>query len=154
MLPSSFETQSLASWTERPEPAAQAFAGTARYRTQFAAPAGAGPATGEGWILDLGRVCQSARVRLNGEELGTVFIPPYRVWIGHLPPGTHRLEIEVTNVSANRIRDLDRRGVAWRTFHDINFVNMDYKAFDASNWPLTESGLLGPVRLIPAGTAP
>jgi hypothetical protein len=61
--------------------------------------------------------------------------------------------VEVTNVAANCIRDLDRRKVVWRTFNDINFVNLAYKPFDASNWPLTESGLLGPVTLQPAGDA-
>jgi hypothetical protein len=59
------------------------------------------------------------------------------------------VEVEVCNVSANRIRDLDRRGVKWKNFHDINFVNVDYRPFDASNWPLTDSGLIGPVTLTP-----
>jgi hypothetical protein len=57
------------------------------------------------------------------------------------------LEVEVANVSANRIRDLDRRGIQWKNFHDINFVNLDYHPFNASDWPLTDSGLLGPVTL-------
>jgi hypothetical protein len=63
------------------------------------------------------------------------------------------LEVEVTNVSANRIRDLDRRGVNWKNFHDINIVNINYKPFDASDWPLTDSGLLGPVTLTPLAPA-
>jgi hypothetical protein len=50
-------------------------------------------------------------------------------------------------VAANRIRDLDRRGVNWKIFKDINLVNVDYQPFDASNWPLTDCGLLGPVTL-------
>ena len=54
----------------------------------------------------------------------------------------------MTNLSANRIRDLDRRGVQWRIMKDINFVNIDYKPFDASKWPVRDSGLLGPVTLI------
>ena len=57
------------------------------------------------------------------------------------------LEIEVTNVLANRIRDLDRRGVVWKNFHNTNFVSIDYKPFDASQWPIIQSGLLGPVSL-------
>jgi hypothetical protein len=61
----------------------------------------------------------------------------------------NRLEIEVTNLSANRIRDLDIRGVEWKYFHDINIVNIDYKKFDASQWDIVDSGLLGPVRLVP-----
>lgn len=62
----------------------------------------------------------------------------------------NELEIEVTNVAANRIRDLDQRRVEWRIFHDINFVSITGKRFDASAWPLTDSGLLGPVTLRPA----
>jgi hypothetical protein len=144
-LPAAFDTPRLASWTELGDTNAQRFAGTASYRLTFARP----EPPGEHWQLDLGEVCQSARVRLNGEELGTLFTPPFRVVVANLKPTGNQLEIEVTSVAANRIRDLDRLGVAWRNFHDINFVNIDYKPFDASNWPLTPSGLLGPVRLTP-----
>ena len=87
-------------------------------------------------------------MRLNGRDLGTVFAPPFRVSVDRLLPRDNVLEVEVTNVSANRIRDLDRRGVAWRVFHDINFVNINYKPFDAADWPLADSGLLGPVQLL------
>ena len=65
--------------------------------------------------------------------------------IGPLRPGKNELRVEVTNVAANRIRDLDRRGVRWRIFHDINFVNINYQPFDASKWPSRDAGLLGPV---------
>jgi hypothetical protein len=65
-----------------------------------------------------------------------------------LREGRNILEVEVTNLSANRIRDLDKRGVAWKIFHDINFVSKNYKPFDASGWDLMDSGLLGPVRLV------
>jgi hypothetical protein len=39
--------------------------------------------------------------------------------------------------------------VAWKTFHDINIVNLNYKPFDASAWPVAASGLIGPVSLVP-----
>jgi len=55
----------------------------------------------------------------------------------------------VTNVAANRIRNLDLRGVDWKKFHDINFVNIEYKPFDASEWEVKEAGLMGPVEIIP-----
>jgi hypothetical protein len=75
---------------------------------------------------------------------------PFLVRIGnHLKPGNNILEIDVTNLAANRIRDLDRRGVGWRIMREINFVNINYRPFDASNWDLTPSGLLGPVTLTP-----
>ncbi len=145
-LPKLFETGRLASWTESGDTNAQRFAGTARYSVDFDAPNG----TSGHWLLDLGKVCQSARVRLNGTDCGTLITPPFRLVVGPLKPRGNRLEVEVTNLCANRIRDLDRRGVKWKNFHDINLVGLDYKPFDASSWPLTESGLIGPVTLAAA----
>jgi len=60
----------------------------------------------------------------------------------------------VTNVAANRIRDLDIRHVNWKSFYEINFVNRDYHPFDASTWPIRESGLIGPVILSPMEVIP
>jgi len=144
-LPAPYETQKLQSWANRDDPEAQRFAGTALYTIRFDLP----DRSARRYTLDLGAVCQSARVRLNGRDMGTIFTSPFRVLVERAKPSDNLLEIEVTNVSANRIRDLDGRGVAWKTFHDINFVNIDYKPFDASNWPLHDSGLLGPVLLQP-----
>lgn len=145
VLPKPIETRQLASWTTLGGTNADRFAGTARYSLTFDAP----EQTAGAWELNLGDVCQSARVRLNGRDLGTLITPPFRVEIGKLKRMNNVLEVDVTNTSANRIRDLDRRGVKWKTFHDINFVNINYRPFDASNWPLADSGLLGPVTLTP-----
>jgi len=144
-LPASFATDHLASWTQAGDANAQRFAGAALYTLHFDAPGG----KVEYWRLDLGKVCQSARVRLNGQGAGTLFTPPFRAFLSGLKPVDNVLEVEVCNVTANRIRDLDRRGVKWKNFHDINFVNLDYRPFDASGWPLADSGLLGPVTLTP-----
>jgi hypothetical protein len=143
-LPKAFTTDSLGSWTKTGKDA-ENFAGTARYTLRFDAPAGGGGA----WLLDLGRVCQSARVRLNGRDLGTVFVPPFRVPVEQLAAKNNILEVEVTSTSANRIRDLDRRGVKWKIFDDANVLNLQYKPFDASKWPVANAGLLGPVTLQP-----
>ncbi|HUD83148.1 MAG TPA: hypothetical protein VMQ67_06575, partial [Candidatus Saccharimonadales bacterium] len=148
-LPAGFATDHLGSWTASPDTNAQRFAGAALYTLQFDAP----PARSGHWRLDLGNVCQSARVRLNGRDCGTLFTPPFQTIVGGLKPAGNVLEVEVANVSANRIRDLDRRGVQWKNYHDINFVNLDYHPFDASGWPLTDSGLLGPVTLTPVADA-
>lgn len=143
-LPQPVQTSGLGSWTGFGGELLQRFAGTARYSIKFNAPK-SGSAD---WWLDLGRVCQSARVRLNGRDLGTVFKPPFRVVAEGLREDGNLLEVEVTSVAANRIRDLDRRGVKWHNFYDIGLVNMDYKPFDASGWPLADCGLLGPVTLV------
>jgi hypothetical protein len=142
-LPASFTTERLGSWAELAGTNAASFAGTAVYSLKFDATAGLKHQ------LDLGIVCQSARVRLNGKDYGTLITPPCRVVVDNLKPTGNLLEVEVTSTSANRIRDLDQRGVKWQNFHDINFVNLNYKKFDASDWPLADAGLLGPVTLTP-----
>jgi len=150
VLPKPYTAPVPESWTKCGDPEAERFAGTARYATSFdLAPAAVADAAKNGLLLDLGRVCHSARVTLNGQPLGTLFMAPYRTAVpARLLKATgNRLEIEVTNLSANRIRDLDKRKVQWKIFREINLVNIDYKPFDASAWPLFDSGLLGPVTL-------
>ena len=149
-LPADYSATQLTSWTAQGGEA-ERFAGTARYRLTFEAPA----AHPDAWTLDLGRVRESAHVYLNGEDLGRAWAHPFTLPVGDaLQPGENVLEVEVTNLMANRIADLDRRGVEWKTFYDINFVGIDYQPFDAANWPPMPSGLLGPVALIPERERP
>lgn len=147
VLPAGFETDSLASWTELGGRDAERFSGTATYRLSFEWP----QEEADSWRLDLGRVAESANVRINGEEIGAVWSHPFELNIDsdHLQPGENLLEIDVTNLMLNRVIDLDRRGIRWQKFYDINMVNIDYQRFDSSNWPLMESGLIGPVTLTP-----
>lgn len=145
-LPAGYEATQLTSWTARDDPETKRFAGMARYTIEFDRPAG----EAEDWLLDLGRVCESARVKLNGREAGAFWCAPFRAAIGEwFKPGKNFLEIEVTNLAANRIRDLDQRKVNWKYFYDANVLSRNYRPLDASNWPLFDSGLLGPVTLTP-----
>jgi hypothetical protein len=145
-LPAGYEATQLASWTTRDDPATKSFAGTARYTIEFDRPAG----EADDWLLDLGRVCESARVKLNGHDVGAFWSAPFRAPVGQwLQPGKNTLEVEVTNLAANRIRDLDQRKVNWKYFYDANVLTRNYRPFDASHWPLFDSGLLGPVELTP-----
>jgi hypothetical protein len=52
-------------------------------------------------------------------------------------------------VAANRIRDLDIRGVNWKKFYDINFISIESSVFDASGWDVKEAGLWGKVKITP-----
>jgi len=67
----------------------------------------------------------------------------------------NRLEVSVTNLSANRIADLDRRGVPWKKFYNVNMPpklpeNRGADGlFSAAKWEPLPSGLLGPVTLTP-----
>jgi hypothetical protein len=150
-LPARRVIDRVASWTTF-ERDAEAFSGTAVYTATFSRPQG----PNQVWQLDLGRVAASARVRLNGEELATLIGTPYQVvldarWLR----ATNSLEIAVTNLSANRIRDLDIRGVAWKKFYNVNFPARLAEnrgadgLFTAAKWEPLESGLLGPVTLTP-----
>jgi hypothetical protein len=146
-LPASYQLDRLASWTEAPDREAQRFAGTACYRTTFDLPAGI---QADDWLLDLGEVRASARVRINGQVAGALIGLPMRLRVGeHLHRGQNLLAIEVTNLSANRLRDLDRRGADWKIMKDINLVTVHYQKIEPANWPIEPSGLLGPVRLLP-----
>jgi len=143
-FPASFETQRLASWTDLGDAEAERFAGTARYTIEFDCPTEGA----DDWLLNLGRVCESARIKLNGREVGSLWSEPFQILVGEfLTPGKNTLEVEVTNLAANRIRDLDIRKVNWKYFYNINVVNKSYRPLDASNWPVRDSGLLGPVSL-------
>ncbi len=148
VLPAAVALDAPTDWATLDDPDAQRFAGTGRYRLEF--DLDQLPQRAAEWLLDLGDVRESARVVLNGEVVGTSWSLPHRLHVGqHLRAGRNVLEIDVTNLAANRIRDLDRRGVDWRIMHEINFVNIRYRPFDASDWRLTPSGLLGPVTLTP-----
>jgi len=145
-MPAGYDTAGLASWTTRADAELKRFAGTACYTIEFEKP----PGPAEEWLLDLGRVCESAQVKLNGRIVGALWCPPFEIAVGRfLKPGSNVLEVEVTNLAANRIRDQDQRQVNWKYFYDINLVGRDYRPLDASTWPLRDSGLLGPVALRP-----
>lgn len=157
-LPATRTIDHLVSWTqfERDE-AVRSFSGTATYTTTFPAPRGAADA----WRLDLGRVHESAKVRLNGVDLGVLIGPAFRLVIGkETIRDTNVLEVSVTNLSANRIADLDRRGVLWKRFYNVNMParlpeNRGADGlFTAAKWEPVESGLIGPVTLTPLQRVP
>lgn len=151
LLPEVCSTGHLTCWTGIGGQEAERFAGAARYTVVMNLP----DTQCAGWFLDLGDVRESARVWVNGKPAGVAVAHPFRVDLaGSLRPGRNELAIEVTNLSANRIRDLDRRGVGWKKFHDINLVDHLYQPFDASGWDLEPSGLLGPVTLTPYRIVP
>ena len=146
-LPRAYRTDTLSSWTDAPDDRAKVFAGTTRYTLTFDFPASE---DADDYLLDLGNVRESARVKINGREAAVLFALPMRTRVGrHLRRGANTIEIEVTNLAANRIRELDVRKVDWKIMRDINIVTPAYQPFNAAEWPLQPAGLLGPVTLTP-----
>ena len=89
----------LASWSEHGNPDVRHFSGTAVYRKEFTLDALPSHA-----VLDLGRVEVMARVKLNGQDLGILWRPPYQVDTTRaLKAGRNELKIEVVNLWPNRL---------------------------------------------------
>jgi hypothetical protein len=139
-----FELNKLGSWTELNIPNTKINRGTGIYQTTFTID---NPGFDE-YVLDLGDVRESARVIINGEAVTTLWSVPFECKIGKfLKKGTNSIQIEVTNLPANAIANLDRCKVDWRIFKEINMVDINYKKSDYSSWKPMPSGLLGPVRI-------
>jgi hypothetical protein len=94
-----FET--LTDWTKHTEAGIRYYSGTAVYEKEFEAPKTKKVAR---LFLDLGAVKNLAEVRLNGENLGVAWKPPFRVEATKaLRPGKNKLEVRVTNLWPNRL---------------------------------------------------
>jgi hypothetical protein len=146
VLPRSQTIDTLVSWTTLSDKNALCFSGQGEYSTTFKLKS----KNADDYVLDLGDVRESARVWVNGKDAGILWHVPFRIKIGqYLSQGRNTLRIEVANLMANRIIDMDKRKVEWRKFNEINFINLYYKPFDASNWEPMASGLLGPVIITP-----
>ncbi|WP_304197591.1 glycosyl hydrolase [Flavobacterium alvei] len=143
-LPATATVSNLESWTKL-SPEAEAFSGTATYTLQFDNTNN----TVENWSLNLGDVRESAKVWLNDQFIGTSWSVPYQLNIGKLKKGKNTLKVQVTNLGANRVRDMELKGEEWKIFYEINMVDKDYNKFDATKWKPTPSGLLGPVTITP-----
>ena len=92
-------------------------------------------------ILDLGKVNDIAVVRVNGQELATLWQPPYRLDItAAVKPGANTLEVDVVNTWNNRLAGDAALPLAQRH----TFVTMPTVSKDS---PLMPAGLIGPVTI-------
>jgi len=153
-LPPETASNVAAPWTAHSGDAYKNFSGTALYTLSFKRPEGG--RRGGDWLLDLGRVAESARVRLNGRDLGTLITAPFAVRVpAALLRGQNTLEVYVSNLALNRVIDMERRGVRYKRFYNTNFPARRAEnrgadgLFDATRLPRRESGLVGPVTLTP-----
>ena len=152
----------LECWTASQDEGIRLFSGIATYRKTFDAPA---TLTRQGRIfLELGDLAEIAEVTLNGQALGAVWLPPYRVELtGALQTGANELKVRVANLWANRFNGDSLLPVSKRfTRSNLDRIQTDptsdssygrvpggpqrpvYKEIP----PLMKSGLLGPVRII------
>ena len=161
----------LASWSLHPDNGVKFFSGTATYTKNLILPA-ASLVPGRRHYLDLGRVEVMAKVRLNGQDLGILWKPPYRVDItAAARPGDNALEIEVVNLWVNRLigdeqlpEDSERNPngtlkawpgwlLAGQPSPAGRFTFSSWRLWKAGDL-LQDSGLLGPVTLHSVTTVP
>ena len=140
-----FSLEGLCTWEGLSAEAAVTM-GIGAYTTQFTLT---GEQATQPWAIDLGDVRESARVYLNDVYVGTVWAVPFVLPCGNvLKAGTNQLRVEVTNLPANRISDMDRRKVPWRKFENINVVDIHYEHTTYEAWEPVPSGLRGKVQLL------
>lgn len=146
-LPKSKTLDKLQPWTNFTEDSStQSFSGTGVYTTSFKLKKN----KADDFVLKFDKLYESAKVIVNGQDAGIVWSIPFEINIGkYLKKGNNTIQIEVCNLMANRIKYMDENKIQWRNYHEINFVNIDYKPFDASNWKVQPSGLDGEIQLIP-----
>lgn len=100
----------------------------------------------------LGDVRESASLYINNEFVGTAWSLPFKLdCTKALRKGSNTIRIDVTNLPANRIRQVDLNGSVWRIFDDINFSvisSAEGTTKDSfASWKPIPSGLNSPVFL-------
>jgi hypothetical protein len=149
-LPGNLNLQKATPWNEQPEEAYHFFSGTGRYQLTFERPSD----KAETYLLDLGKVYETASIQLNGKQLATLVGPTYQLVIpaDQLQP-ENTLTIDVSNRLINRIIKMDRDKMPWKKFYNTNFPPRlrenagPLGIFDAAKWEPVASGLAGPVTL-------
>ena len=137
--PAETQFETLKSWTDSTEEGIKYFSGTAAYHRTLDIPAGKlGP--GRRVYLDLGALREVGEIFLNGQPLGIVWKPPFRV---DLTPaaraGKNELVVKITNLWINRlVGDTVTKGKRYTR------SNIDR----GEGWGERPSGLLGPVKLL------
>jgi len=137
----------LISWNDHPKHEIRYFSGIARYERSFELPAD--------WLakdrrafLDLGRLWAVGEAFVNGQSVGVLWKPPYAVDITDAArAGRNELIVEVANTWSNRLAGDARLPEDQRKTR----TNVQHTA--GHSWketPLLESGLFGPVRVLPA----
>jgi len=100
IAPATVNTTELMDWTLSDDELLKYYSGTANYTTRFSYA----KAEGKAVFIDLGKVGVMAKVTLNGKEVGTAWMAPYRLTISDaIKDGENTLEVEVVNVWRNRL---------------------------------------------------
>ncbi len=169
--PERITLNSLISWPDSEIEGVKYFSGSATYETTLMVPFAA-ISQNRTAFLDLGTVKNIAEVWLNGQSIGTLWKPPFRVNVqGVLKPGANTLKVRVTNLWPNRLigdeqypQEVDWNGEAIKAWPDWLVAGRKRPESPRIAWttwrvfskdsPLYPSGLIGPVEVVSAATVP
>ena len=159
--PATTKFDSLSDWSKRPEDGIRFYSGIALYSKTFDLPASQSSVNKSDLYLNLGKVMNLARVKLNGKDLGVVWTAPWEVNITDaVKKKNNHLEIEVANLWINRL--IGDESMPWDGIEKgkwpewlLNGTTRPTKRYTftthryyKANDPLVESGLIGPVTLM------
>jgi hypothetical protein len=134
--PVKFET--LSDWAQSENERIKYYSGAANYTATFDVDQ---LFENEDLFINLGKVNVMAHVTLNGVDIGTTWIAPYRLNArGALKKGKNSIEIEVVNLWRNRLlKDKQLPESERYTWHLVDDIKADEKPHP--------SGLIGPVTI-------
>ena len=134
----SLNSDTLFSWADHANASVRYFSGHVRYSTTLAYHP---DSRGGRVILSLGDVRDIAHVWLNGQDVCTLWLPPYEVDVtDHLHRGSNTMEVEVVNTWHNALRGMDSGTPPYNGV----WTNARYRT---KGDQLLPAGLLGPVKL-------
>ena len=150
-----YDLGTLQSWENLDDKTAQLM-GTGIYSTTFRVSQQQMASANGGFKINLGDVRESARVYLNDKYVGCAWCAPFTLDVGNcVKEGENTLRIEVTNLPANHIRQMDIDNKSWRIFEDVNILDILNGNIGVSgvtsyaDWDKMPSGLNSSVTLIP-----
>jgi len=135
--PESYKLEKLTSWEEIDHEGIKYYSGSVSYSREFSVTAETLSKDIEAFVA-FEDIQEMARVFVNGNDCGIVWLPPYKTNITrHLKAGTNNITVQVVNTWNNRIvgdlRNPDKKP----------FTNTNAKARFSENSSLLKSGLTG-----------
>jgi hypothetical protein len=151
---------SLSDWSKRAEDGIRYYSGVAVYNKSFDLPAGVELSDNSEYFLDLGKLKNLGRIKLNGRDLGIIWTSPWQADITDvLKLKNNKIEISVANLWINRLIGDESEpwdGVINGKWPEwlINGTKRESKRYTFTTHhfykkddPLSESGLMGPVTI-------
>ncbi|MBA7524138.1 hypothetical protein ES705_16275 [subsurface metagenome] len=135
--PESHKLEKLTSWSDIDNEGIRYYSGSASYSRDFSVDKETLSKGTEAFVV-FEDIQEMARISVNGNDCGIVWIPPYKARITpYLEAGTNNITVEVINTWNNRIvgdiRNPDKKP----------FANTNAKIRFNQNSPLLKSGLMG-----------